>query len=72
MVGVPDLPRNTAAAEKVVAEARATGADATAVRADVAVEADVEAAFAAADAMGPLGGVVVNAGSWRRRPASTR
>ncbi|GAA4929919.1 NAD(P)-dependent dehydrogenase (short-subunit alcohol dehydrogenase family) [Actinomycetospora succinea] len=50
------------AAEKVVAAAREQGVEARAVRADVAVEADVEAAFAAADAMGPLGGVVVNAG----------
>ena len=50
------------AAESVVAGAHAAGAEATAVRADVAVEADVEAAFAAADALGPLGGVVVNAG----------
>jgi NAD(P)-dependent dehydrogenase (short-subunit alcohol dehydrogenase family) len=51
-----------AAAADVVARARAAGVDAGAVRADVGVEADVEAAFAAADAMGPLAGVVVNAG----------
>ncbi|GAA4786407.1 SDR family oxidoreductase [Actinomycetospora chlora] len=50
------------AAERVVAQARRAGVEARAVRADVAVEADVEAAFAAADAMGPLGGVVANAG----------
>ncbi|GLZ48788.1 glucose-1-dehydrogenase [Actinomycetospora sp. NBRC 106375] len=50
------------AADTVVAAARRAGVEATAVRADVAVEADVETAFAAADAMGPLGGVVVNAG----------
>jgi len=50
------------AADEVVARARAGGAEARAVRADVAVESDVEAAFAAADAMGPLAGVVVNAG----------
>ncbi|MFC5140062.1 SDR family oxidoreductase [Actinomycetospora rhizophila] len=50
------------AAESVVARAREAGVQASAVRADVAVEADVEAAFAAADALGPLGGVVVNAG----------
>jgi NAD(P)-dependent dehydrogenase (short-subunit alcohol dehydrogenase family) len=50
------------AAADLVARARAAGVDARAVRADVAVEADVEAAFAAADAMGPLAGVVVNAG----------
>ena len=50
------------AAQGVVTAAREHGVDARAVRADVAVEADVEAAFAAADAMGPLAGVVVNAG----------
>lgn len=50
------------AAESVVARAREAGVQASAVRADVAVEADVEAAFAAADALGPLGGVVANAG----------
>ncbi|MHC1559350.1 SDR family oxidoreductase [Actinomycetospora sp. C-140] len=50
------------AADRVVATARGAGVEAAAVRADVAVEADVEAAFAAADAVGPLGGVVVNAG----------
>lgn len=48
-----------AAAERVV---ETSDGRAQAVRADVAVEADVEAAFAAADAMGPLAGVVVNAG----------
>jgi NAD(P)-dependent dehydrogenase (short-subunit alcohol dehydrogenase family) len=51
-----------AAAGDLVARARAVGVDARAVRADVAVEADVEAAFAAADAMGPLAGIVANAG----------
>ncbi|MEJ2885478.1 SDR family oxidoreductase [Actinomycetospora aeridis] len=50
------------AAETVAGRAREQGVQAVAVRADVAVEADVEAAFAAADALGPLGGVVVNAG----------
>lgn len=50
------------AAQEVVTAAREHGVDAQAVRADVAVEADVEAAFATADAMGPLAGVVVNAG----------
>jgi NAD(P)-dependent dehydrogenase (short-subunit alcohol dehydrogenase family) len=53
---------DVSAADHVVARARDVGVDARAVRADVAAEADVEAAFAAADAMGPLGGVVVNAG----------
>ena len=50
------------AAAAVVGEIEGVGGTASAVRADVAVEADVEAAFAAADAMGPLAGVVVNAG----------
>ena len=50
------------AAEQVVTTARSKGVGARAVHADVAVEADVEAAFAAADELGPLGGVVVNAG----------
>jgi NAD(P)-dependent dehydrogenase (short-subunit alcohol dehydrogenase family) len=51
-----------AAADDLVARAHAAGVDARAVRADVEVEADVESAFAAADAMGPLAGVVANAG----------
>ncbi|HSK58800.1 MAG TPA: SDR family oxidoreductase, partial [Actinomycetospora sp.] len=51
-----------AAADDLVARARAAGVDARAVRADVAVETEVEGAFAAADAMGPLTGVVANAG----------
>ncbi|MEJ2864266.1 SDR family oxidoreductase [Actinomycetospora flava] len=50
------------AAGQVVAAARSLGVEARAVRADAAVEADIEAAFAAADELGPLGGVVVNAG----------
>jgi NAD(P)-dependent dehydrogenase (short-subunit alcohol dehydrogenase family) len=53
---------DAAAAQEVVAAVRADGGTAEAVRADVAVEADVVAAFAAVDAMGPLGGVVANAG----------
>ena len=51
-----------AAAAAVVAEIEAAGGVAAAVRADVAVEADVLAAFAAADAMGPLTALVANAG----------
>jgi NAD(P)-dependent dehydrogenase (short-subunit alcohol dehydrogenase family) len=53
---------DAAAAQDVVTAVRTAGGTAEAVRADVAVEADVEAAFAAADAMGPLKGVVANAG----------
>ena len=51
-----------AAAESVVAGIGAAGGTAAAVRADMAVEADVLAAFAAADAMGPLTALVANAG----------
>lgn len=54
---------NRAAAEEVVALVRAAGAEAVAVQGDVAEEADVLAMFAATqDALGPLSGVVVNAG----------
>jgi NAD(P)-dependent dehydrogenase (short-subunit alcohol dehydrogenase family) len=51
-----------AAAAEVVAGIEAAGGSAFAVRADVAVEADVLAAFAAADAMGPVTALVANAG----------
>ena len=51
-----------AAASSVVTGIEAAGGVARAVRADNAVEADVLAAFAAADAMGPLTALVANAG----------
>ena len=51
-----------AAAAAVVADVEVAGGTATAVRADVAVEDDVLAAFAAADALGPVTGLVANAG----------
>jgi NAD(P)-dependent dehydrogenase (short-subunit alcohol dehydrogenase family) len=51
-----------AAAAGVVAEIEAVGGVASAVRADIAVEADVLAAFAAADALGPVTALVANAG----------
>lgn len=51
-----------AAAASVVASIEAAGGIATAVRADVAVEADVLAAFAAAEALGPVTALVANAG----------
>jgi NAD(P)-dependent dehydrogenase (short-subunit alcohol dehydrogenase family) len=51
-----------AAAASVVADIEGAGGSAFAVRADVAVEADVLAAFAAADAMGPVTALVANAG----------
>ncbi|GAA0575444.1 SDR family oxidoreductase [Caenispirillum bisanense] len=54
---------NQAAAEETVAAVQAAGGRAVAVRGDVAVEADVLALFDGAEAaLGPLDGVVVNAG----------
>jgi NAD(P)-dependent dehydrogenase (short-subunit alcohol dehydrogenase family) len=53
---------DVAAAGEIVAEIESTGGTATAVRADVAQEADVLAAFAAADEMGRLTALVANAG----------
>jgi NAD(P)-dependent dehydrogenase (short-subunit alcohol dehydrogenase family) len=50
------------AAATVVAACETTGRRAIAVRADVAVEADVLALFAAADELGPLAVLVNNAG----------
>jgi NAD(P)-dependent dehydrogenase (short-subunit alcohol dehydrogenase family) len=54
--------QDQAAAERVVAGVEAEGGVAAAVRADVAVEADVLAAFAAADRVGTLTALVANAG----------
>lgn len=51
-----------AAASSVTAAIERAGGQAVAVRADVAVEADVIAAVNAATALGPLGAVVANAG----------
>jgi len=51
-----------AAAATVVTEIEAGGGTAVAVRADIAVEADVLGAFEAADAMGSLTALVANAG----------
>jgi NAD(P)-dependent dehydrogenase (short-subunit alcohol dehydrogenase family) len=53
---------NEEAAAAVCDEVRAAGGVAEAVRADVAVEADVRAAFAAADALGTVTALVANAG----------
>ncbi|WP_062226547.1 SDR family oxidoreductase [Aureimonas frigidaquae] len=50
------------AADAVVADIRRRGGTAESVRADVSIEADVEAMFAAADAMGRLRVLVNNAG----------
>jgi NAD(P)-dependent dehydrogenase (short-subunit alcohol dehydrogenase family) len=54
--------KDAAAAASVVDEIEAAGGVAAAVRGDVAIEADVLAAFAAAEAMGPLTALVANAG----------
>ena len=51
-----------AAAERVVAAVRSAGARALAVQGDVADEADVERLFAAASELGPVTGLVNNAG----------
>jgi NAD(P)-dependent dehydrogenase (short-subunit alcohol dehydrogenase family) len=61
-VGV-NFHRDEAAAERVVAEVRARGRRACALRADVASEAAIETMFRTLDAeLGPLGGLVNNAG----------
>jgi NAD(P)-dependent dehydrogenase (short-subunit alcohol dehydrogenase family) len=55
--------RNRSAADAVVDEIVAAGGRAIAVQADVSIEADVVRLFETCDrALGPLGGVVVNAG----------
>jgi NAD(P)-dependent dehydrogenase (short-subunit alcohol dehydrogenase family) len=53
---------DAAAASAVARDVESAGRRAAVVRADVAREEDVVAAFAAADALGPLEAVVVNAG----------
>jgi NAD(P)-dependent dehydrogenase (short-subunit alcohol dehydrogenase family) len=53
---------NDAAAAETVAAISAAGGTAHAVRGDVSAEADVGAMFDAAQALGPVTGVVVNAG----------
>jgi NAD(P)-dependent dehydrogenase (short-subunit alcohol dehydrogenase family) len=54
---------DVAAANSVVAMIRTIGRRAMAIRADVGMEADIKAAFAAADAeLGPVTGLVNNAG----------
>lgn len=54
---------NQAAAESVVADIEAHGGTARAVRADMAVPGDISQLFAVADEMGPLRGLVNNAGT---------
>ena len=51
-----------AAADVVVAQILAAGGEAVALQGDVADEADVLRLFAAMDELGPLHGLVVNAG----------
>ncbi|MFC5285703.1 SDR family oxidoreductase [Actinokineospora guangxiensis] len=53
---------DAAAAESVVAEVRASGRRAIAVRADVSVESEVDDLFAAAAELGPVTALVANAG----------
>ncbi len=53
---------NQSAAEIVVAEITAKGGRAIAVQGDVSKPEDIDAIFAAADALGPLAGLVNNAG----------
>lgn len=53
---------NEAAAREVVTEIEASNGKAIAVKCDVGSEADILALFAAADAFGPLGALVNNAG----------
>jgi NAD(P)-dependent dehydrogenase (short-subunit alcohol dehydrogenase family) len=53
---------NVEAAEAIVAAIRDKGGEAIAVRGDVSVVEDVEHIFAAADRLGPLTGLVNNAG----------
>lgn len=54
---------NVAAAEAVCAEIHAKGGEAVAVRGDVSLAEDVEHIFRAADRMGPVAGLVNNAGT---------
>jgi len=53
---------NEAAAAEVVESCTSQGVSATAVQADVSVEADVQKMFAAAQALGPIGCLINNAG----------
>lgn len=59
---VVNYASNTEAAAEVVSRINASGGQAVAVRGDIAVEADIEHIFAAADRLGPLAGLIANAG----------
>jgi NAD(P)-dependent dehydrogenase (short-subunit alcohol dehydrogenase family) len=54
--------RDTAAAERVVAQVTAAGGRSVAVSADVTSDDDIERLFAAAAELGPVAGLVANAG----------
>ena len=54
--------RDAGAADEVVRAIRESGGQALALQGDVAVEADVLSVYAGAERLGPLAGVVVNAG----------
>ncbi len=59
---IVNYAKDVAAAEQVVAAIHSKGGEAVAVRGDVSQPEDVEHIFAAADRLGPLGGLVNNAG----------
>lgn len=59
---VVNYASNVAAANAVTAEIAAKGGTAVAVQGDVSLEADIARIFAAGDALGPLVGLVNNAG----------
>ncbi|MEL7000814.1 MAG: SDR family NAD(P)-dependent oxidoreductase [Pseudomonadota bacterium] len=59
---VVNYAANKAAADAVVAEVNAAGAQAIAIQGDVSNEADVLAMYDAAEALGPVTAVIVNAG----------
>ncbi len=60
---VVNYAANADAAQAVCADIHAAGGAAAAVRGDVSNEADIDRIFAAADRLGPLAGLVNNAGA---------
>jgi NAD(P)-dependent dehydrogenase (short-subunit alcohol dehydrogenase family) len=59
---VVNYTANAAAADEVVAAINALGAQAVSVKGDIAEESDILDIFAAADRLGPLVGLIANAG----------
>jgi NAD(P)-dependent dehydrogenase (short-subunit alcohol dehydrogenase family) len=57
-----NFAQSESAARETVAEIESAGGAALSIKGDVSVEAEVLAMFEAASVLGPLGGVVVNAG----------